>query len=220
MATRGCFVVLEGIDGSGKTTQMEALSAWLPRSGLLPRAANVVLTREPGGTAFGGALRELLLHPPANQVPGERAELLLYAADRAQHVVERILPALNAGHWVLSDRYSGSTEAYQGHGRGLSLEAIRQLETFATAGLQPALTLWLDVPLQEALLRREHRGNDRIEAEGEAFLQRVQEGFALLAQRPGWCRVEATGDPGTVTERCRQALLERCSPCDPAPPHG
>jgi dTMP kinase len=210
MANKGCFVVLEGIDGCGKTTQIQALSEWLPRSGLLPPAAHVVVTREPGGTAFGGARRELLLHPPAHQVPAERAELLLYAADRAQHVEERILPALNRGHWVLSDRFSGSTEAYQGHGRGLPLEAIRQLETLATAGLQPDLTLWLDLPLQEALLRRGHRGNDRIEAEGEAFLQRVQEGFALLAQRPGWCRVEASGDPWAVTERCRQALLERC----------
>ena len=220
MANRGCFVVLEGIDGCGKTTQIQALSEWLPRSGLLPADATVMVTREPGGTAFGVALRDLLLHPPSHQVPGERAELLLYAADRAQHVVERILPALEAGHWVLSDRYSGSTEAYQGHGRGLSLEAIGQLETFATAGLQPDLTLWLDVPLQEALKRRQHRGKDRIEAEGEAFLQRVQEGFALLAQRPRWCRVEATGDPEVVTERCRQVLLERCPHCGPSRPHG
>ena len=220
MADRGRFVVLEGIDGCGKTTQIQALSEWLPCSGLLPSGATVVVTREPGGTAFGGALRELLLHPPANLVPGERAELLLYAADRAQHVAERIVPALEAGHWVLSDRYSGSTEAYQGHGRGLSLEAIRQLETYATAGLQPDLTLWLDVPLQEALQRRRHRGNDRIEAEGEAFLQRVREGFALLAQRPRWCRVEATGTPGMVTERCRQALLEAWAQGGRSLPHG
>lgn len=221
MASRGCFVVLEGIDGCGKTTQIQALSHWLPRSGLIPGAADVVVTREPGGTAFGMALRDLLLHPPSNQVPGERAELLLYAADRAQHVAERIRPALEAGRWVLSDRYSGSTEAYQGHGRGLPLAEIRQLETFATAGLQPDLTLWLDVPLEEALQRRHHRGSDRIEAEGEAFLQRVQEGFALLAERCGWCRVEATGDPGVVTERCRMALLERFPLLDGGSvPHG
>jgi dTMP kinase len=220
MASRGSFVVLEGIDGCGKTTQIQTLSEWLPCSGLLPAHASVVLTREPGGTAFGLALRDLLLHPPSHQVPGERAELLLYAADRAQHVMERILPALEAGHWVLSDRYSGSTKAYQGHGRGLSLEAIGQLEAFATAGLQPDLTLWLDVPVGEALQRRQHRGRDRIEAEGEAFLRRVQEGFALLAQRPHWCRVEATGDVGVVSQRCRQALLERFPLCSPSPPHG
>ncbi|MFM9086819.1 MAG: dTMP kinase [Cyanobium sp.] len=209
MANRGAFVVLEGIDGCGKTTQIQALGEWLPASGLLPAHAHLVVTREPGGTAFGQALRDLLLHPPAQQVPRERAELLLYAADRAQHVAERILPALDAGHWVLSDRYSGSTEAYQGHARGLPLESIGQLEQFATAGLQPDLTLWLDVPLEEALRRRRPRGLDRIESEGQEFLQRVREGFALLAQRSGWCRVEASGDPGEVTERCRQVLLER-----------
>ncbi|MFN9645873.1 MAG: dTMP kinase [Cyanobacteriota bacterium] len=209
MTTEGRFVVLEGIDGSGKTTQIQALQEWLPTSGLIPPRKELVVTREPGGTAFGGALRELLLHPPALLVPGERAELLLYAADRAQHVAERIAPSLAAGHWVLSDRFSGSTEAYQGHGRGLPLEAIRQLERFATAGLRPDLTLWLDLPLEEALQRRRHRRGDRIEAEGEAFLARVHAGFQALAAGEAWWRVEATGDPATVAERCRQALRER-----------
>lgn len=221
MAHRGRFVVLEGIDGCGKTTQIEALRDWLPRSGLMPRAAEVVVTREPGGTAFGAALRDLLLHPPAEQVPVERAELLLYAADRAQHVAERIRPSLAAGHWVLSDRFSGSTSAYQGFGRHLPMEAIHQLEQFATDGLQPDLTLWLDVPLEEALQRRHHRGKDRIEAEGEAFLQRVHNGFQVLAETAGWRRVEATGHPTAVTERCYQALLE-CFPCpdDAGATHG
>ncbi|MEB3318945.1 MAG: dTMP kinase [Cyanobacteriota bacterium] len=219
MATRGRFVVLEGIDGCGKTTQIQALQEWLPRSGLLPPHKGLVVTREPGGTPFGEALRDLLLHPPADQVPGERAELLLYAADRAQHVAKRIAPSLAAGHWVLSDRYSGSTEAYQGHGRGLPLEAIRQLERFATVGLQPDLTLWLDLPLEEALRRRRHRRGDRIEAEGEAFLSRVHRGFQELAAGAGWWRVEATGDQAAVSERCRQALLERLAPADSSP-HG
>lgn len=209
MATRGRFVVLEGIDGCGKTTQIQALKAWLPGSGLVQPHSDLVVTREPGGTAFGAALRELLLHPPAHQTPGERAELLLYAADRAQHVAECIAPALAAGHWVLSDRFSGSTEAYQGHGRGLSLEAIRQLERFATAGLQPDLTLWLDLPLEEALRRRLHRRGDRMEAAGEAFLARVHQGFQVLAAGGNWCRLDATGDPATVSERCRQVLLGR-----------
>ncbi len=216
MATRGRFVVLDGIDGCGKTTQIAALREWLPRSGLIPPHRELLITREPGGTPFGAALRELLLHPPAQQAPGERAELLLYAADRAQHVAQRIAPALAAGHWVLSDRFSGSTEAYQGHGRGLSLEAIRQLEHFATAGLQPDLTLWLALPLEEALRRRRHRQSDRIEAEGDAFLERVQAGFEQLAQGPGWRRIEATGSPTAVGERCRQALLQRFAAADPA----
>jgi dTMP kinase len=218
MATRGRFVVLEGIDGCGKTTQIQALHTWLPRSGLISPHQQIVVTREPGGTAFGEALRELLLHPPAHQVPTELAELLLYAADRAQHVADRIVPSLAAGHWVLSDRYSGSTEAYQGHGRGLPLEAIRQLERLATNGLQPDLTLWLDLPLEEALRRRRHRKGDRIEAAGEAFLARVQQGFQGLAEGSDWWRVDATGSPTAVTERCRQAVMERfgasgsCSP--------
>lgn len=222
MATRGKLIVLEGIDGCGKSTQIAALRDWLPRSGLLPSQAEVVVTREPGGTAFGAALRDLLLHPPADQVPGERAELLLYAADRAQHVVERIVPALAMGHWVLSDRFSGSTVAYQGHGRGLPLEAIGQLERFATNGLQPDLTLWLDLPLGEALRRRGHRSLDRIEAEGAAFLQRVRGGFAALADQRGWRRVEATGHPSAVTNRCCQMVLESFSgPEGDAPPsHG
>ncbi|MFN5466115.1 MAG: dTMP kinase [Cyanobacteriota bacterium] len=225
MTCRGRFVVLEGIDGCGKTTQIEALREWLPKSGLMPRTAKVVVTREPGGTAFGAALRELLLHPPAHQVPGARAELLLYAADRAQHVAERIEPSLAAGHWVLSDRFSGSTAAYQGFGRGLPLEAIDQLEQFATGGLLPDLTLWLDVPLEESLQRRSKRAKkrleDRIEAEGQAFLKRVHIGFQTLADGAGWWRVEAMGQPTEVTERCCQALLE-CFPMlkDEAVAHG
>jgi dTMP kinase len=221
MASEGRFVVLEGIDGCGKTTQIQALQEWLPGSGLIPPGKQLIVTREPGGTAFGETLRGLLLHPPAHQVPEERAELLLYAADRAQHVAERIAPSLAAGHWVLSDRFSGSTEAYQGHGRGLPLEAIRQLERFATAGLRPDLTLWLDLPLEDALERRRHRSGDRIEAEGEAFLARVHRGFQALAAEAAWWRVEATGDLAAVSERCRQALRVRFAAAD-APPvsHG
>jgi dTMP kinase len=221
MATRGRFVVLEGIDGCGKTTQIRALQQWLPMSGLMPSQRKLVVTREPGGTAFGEALRDLLLHPPARLVPSERAELLLYAADRAQHVAERILPSLAAGHWVLSDRYSASTAAYQGHGRGLPLEAIEQLERFATQGLQPDLTLWLDLPLEEALRRRSHRLGDRMEAEGQAFMERVLRGFQGRAGGEGWWRIDATGDIATIAERCRQALLRRfASAAATTPPHG
>jgi dTMP kinase len=206
---RGRFIVLESIDGCGKTTQMQALQAWLPHSGLMPSGRNLVVTHEPGGSPFGQALRDLLLHPLADQVPVANAELLLYAADRAQHVAQHIAPSLAAGHWVLCDRYAGSTEAYQGHGRGLSLDAIGQLERFATDGLQPDLTLWLDLPLEEAIKRRRHRRGDRIEDEGEAFLERVHRGFQVQAMRRGWFRVDATGDPADVTERCRQALAQK-----------
>jgi len=206
MAERGRFLVLEGIDGCGKTTQLEQLRVWLPQSGLMPAGAELLVTREPGGTELGQALRQLLLHPPGDAAPGTTAELLLYAADRAQHVQQRIEPALAAGHWVLSDRFSGSTAAYQGYGRGLPLPLIDQLATIATAGLRPDLTLWLDLPLAESLARRGRRPADRIEASGEAFLQRVCDGFAQLAQQPGWCRIAADQPVDVVGAAIRAAI--------------
>ncbi|MEB3276710.1 MAG: dTMP kinase [Cyanobacteriota bacterium] len=213
---RGRFVVLEGIDGCGKSTQLQALAAWLPDSGLLPPSAALQTTREPGGTALGQALRQLLLHPPGEAAPETTAELLLYAADRAQHVQQTIAPALAAGDWVLSDRYSGSTAAYQGYGRGLPLPLIDQLEQIATGGLQPDLTLWLDLPLAEARRRRRDRGAgprpDRIEAAGETFLARVHQGFAQLAAERGWQPIAADQPPEQVSAACRLALLQRWTP--------
>jgi dTMP kinase len=206
VAPRGRFVVLEGIDGCGKTTQLEALRTWLPSSGLLAPGAQLIVTREPGGTALGAALRQLLLHPPGEAAPEPMAELLLYAADRAQHVEQVIRPALAAGHWVLSDRFSGSTAAYQGYGRGLDLPTIAQLEQLATGGLAPDRILWLELPLAESLRRRGARSADRIEASGEAFLQRVVDGFATLAREGGWRRVDATQVPEQVAESCRNQL--------------
>ena len=205
---RGRFVVLEGIDGCGKTSQIQALAAWLPASGLLPPGAEVITTREPGGTPLGLALRQLLLHPPGDAAPGSTAELLLYAADRAQHVQQCIQPALEAGHWVLSDRFTGSTAAYQGHGRGLSLPLIRQLEAIATGGLAADLTLWLDLPLADSLRRRGNRPADRIESAGNAFLQRVADGFAAEAADRGWRRIDAQQSLEVVAAACQAALLE------------
>ncbi len=206
---RGRFLVLEGIDGCGKTTQLEQLRRWLPGSGLLPDGADLVITREPGGTPLGQALRQLLLHPPEQAAPDSTAELLLYAADRAQHVQGRIAPALAAGHWVVSDRFAGSTAAYQGHGRGLPLPLIDALERIATGGLEPDLTLWLDLPLSEARRRRGVRPADRIEAAGDAFLARVQRGFAALAPDRGWCRIDAALPPQEVTAAITAAVRAR-----------
>ena len=208
LPSRGRFLVLEGIDGCGKTTQLRALAAWLPSSGLLPPGAELIITREPGGTALGLALRQLLLEPPAAAAPSPTAELLLYAADRAQHVERRIGPALTAGHWVLSDRYTGSTAAYQGYGRGLDLGLIAQLEQLATSGLEPDLTLWLDLPLADSLRRRGHRPADRIEAAGETFLARVAAGFAALAEQRRWSRIDATAPAAAVTRACQQVLAQ------------
>ena len=213
MTERGRFLVLEGIDGCGKTTQIQHLRQWLPSSGLMPEGAELVVTREPGGTELGRALRELLLHPPGAAAPCSTAELLLYAADRAQHVQEHIRPALEAGHWVLSDRFSGSTAAYQGYGRGLSLPLIEQLSLIACRGLQPDLTLLLDVPLAESLRRRGHRPADRIEASGEAFLARVCAGFVALAAQPGWQRLDGT-QPADQVSAALQAAITQCCRAD------
>jgi dTMP kinase len=215
----GRFVVLEGIDGCGKTTQIEALRAWLPVSGLMPPGSRLITTREPGGTPLGRALRELLLHPPAEAAPLPDAELLLYAADRAQHVAGVIRPALQAGHWVLSDRFTGSTAAYQGHGRELDLERIVALERLATGGLEADLTLWLDLPLEVSQQRRGHRPSDRIEAAGGGFLERVAAGFTSLAAERGWQRVDASPEASAVAQRCQALLLERFGPAA-APPGG
>lgn len=205
----GRFLVLEGIDGCGKTTQLEALRQWLPASGLLPAGAQLLVSREPGGTALGQALRGLLLHPPEAAAPCPTAELLLYAADRAQHVEATIRPALAAGHWVLCDRFAGSTAAYQGYGRGLSLALIAQLEAIATAGLRADLTLWLDLPLALSLQRRQGRAADRIEASGEAFLARVAAGFGQLAAQRGWPRLDASLPALEVTAACCRLLESR-----------
>jgi dTMP kinase len=208
---RGRFLVLEGIDGSGKTTQLEALAAWLPASGLMPGGSRLLCTREPGGTPLGRALRELLLHPPEAAAPCPDAELLLYAADRAQHVATVIRPALEAGHWVLSDRFSGSTAAYQGHGRGLALDRITALERLATGGLAADLTLWLDLPLAQSQRRRGGRPADRIEAAGLDFLERVAAGFAHLAQERGWRRIDAGDDPAAVALACQRAVADQAA---------
>jgi len=214
MTERGRFFVLEGIDGCGKTTQIERLRHWLPASGLMPAGAELLVTREPGGTELGLALRQLLLHPPGAAEPCSTAELLLYAADRAQHVQERIRPALEAGHWVLSDRFHGSTAAYQGYGRGLSLELIDQLSRIACRGLQPDLTLLLELPLQDSLRRRGHRVADRIEASGEAFLARVCAGFSALAAQPGWQRFDASQPVELVSAELQRAIAGCCAPHD------
>ena len=211
--TKGRFIVLEGIDGCGKTTQLQALHRWLPTSGLMPPGTQLVTTCEPGGTVLGLDLRELLLHCSNAAQPVPMAELLLYAADRAQHVAKVIRPALDRGDWVLCDRFTGSTAAYQGYGRGIDLEAIRALEYIATGGLQPYLTLWLDVSLAESCRRRGGELADRIEGEGVALLGRVADGFRILAHQRDWVCVDAERPVADVKKACRDIVrtaLETC----------
>ena len=211
--TKGTFIVLEGIDACGKTTQLQALRRWLPHSGLMPPGAQLVTTCEPGGTVLGLNLRELLLHCSTAAQPVPMAELLLYAADRAQHVAKVIRPALDRGDWVLCDRFTGSTAAYQGYGRGLNLGAIQDLEAIATGYLEPDLTLWLDVSLAESFRRRGDQLADRIEGEGDEFLSRVSYGFRELAAQRDWVCVNADQPVTDVTTTCRNIIRNALETC-------
>lgn len=175
--SHGVFITFEGVEGSGKSTQIERLRQYLGSMGYA-----VVVTREPGGTPIAEAIREVLLDP-ANSGMCPAAELLLYEAARAQHVDELIRPALEASKVVLCDRFADSTTAYQGAGRGLTPEILSRLHEIATGGMRPDLTVVIDVPAEVGLARARHAGAvDRIEAESIAFHERVREGFLGLAK--------------------------------------
>lgn len=203
----GKLLVFEGVEGCGKSTQLQILHAallkssglqQLQRRGLIP---HILATREPGGTELGLGLRQLLLGYHGEALMASRAELLLYAADRAQHVEEVIKPALAEGCWVLCDRFIDSTVAYQGYGRGLDLALIDQLNQVATGGLVPDLTLWLRLDAEAGLARTHQRGiADRMEQADLAFHQRVQGGFeALFEQHPDRIvAIDAMGGVDTV----------------------
>lgn len=181
----GCFITFEGVEGCGKSTQIALLRDFLAHAG-----HDVIVTREPGGTPIAEAIRHVLLDP-ANEAMNATAELLLYEAARAQHVHEKIIPALAAGQVVLCDRFADSTTAYQGAGRGQAPEILNGLHRMATGGVWPDLTLLLDVPVLTGLERARNRGRkDRIEQESVDFHQRVRDGFlALAAAEPDRIRV-------------------------------
>ncbi|MBI3092407.1 MAG: dTMP kinase [Candidatus Tectomicrobia bacterium] len=177
----GYFITFEGVEGSGKSTQCRLLAEALRQAGHA-----CVVSREPGGTPLGERIRELLLHAPGAAITS-LAELLLYLADRAQHVEEVLRPALAAGRVVLCDRFTDSTLAYQGDGRGHDRELLRQLNSVAGGGLVPDLTLLLDLPVEVGLRRLAERGAvasagaDRLERENLAFHQRVRRGYLAIA---------------------------------------
>nr|WP_228055419.1 dTMP kinase [Lusitaniella coriacea] len=174
----GRFIVFEGVEGAGKTTQIRAIADWLQAS--LPSEVPIFVTREPGGTALGQEIRKMLLEEDS---PDIIAELLLYAADRAQHVAAVLKPHLEKGSIILCDRYTDSTVAYQGYGRGIDLNLIAQLNGIATGGLRSDLTFWLDVNAAVGLDRVRERGAfDRIEQADLSFHQNVQRGFSQLAK--------------------------------------
>ena len=188
---KGKFIVFEGIDGSGKTTQINELSKWINSTDLIPKTNQLIITREPGGTKLGESIRSLLLHTNKETSPYSITELLLYAADRAQHVNEIIRPSINKGDWVISDRFCGSTLAYQGYGRKLDIKLIKNLETIATQGVSPDITFLLDIPVEESIKRRFSRKDDRIEREGIDFLKNVSFGFKTLSKENNWKTISA-----------------------------
>lgn len=197
------FLVLEGVEGSGKSTQARLLGQWLTGHGV-PH----VLTREPGGTTVGEEIRQILLH--GHEMPAE-SELLLMNAARAVFVREVVKPALAAGKIVIADRFYHSSIAYQGYGRGLPLDQVRAVCRFATGGLEPDLTILLDVPVELGESRRATRsGPDRIERAGTEFHRKVGEAYRLLpGTEEGVERVSGEGQPEVVQDRLRRLLIER-----------
>jgi dTMP kinase len=203
----GFFITLEGVEGSGKTTQTALVANELRLSG-----HRVTVTREPGGTRAGEAIRAIFLDPAVSLHAA--AELLLVLADRAQHVREKLKPALAAGEIVLSDRYSDSTVAYQGYGRGLNLKVLEELNRLASDGTRPDLTIVLDLAVETGLertrarVRGDVRGPDRFEGEQVEFHRRVREGFLTIARdEPNRVRtIDATAPVAEITSRIVEAI--------------
>ena len=205
---RGKFISFEGPEGGGKSTHVAALAETLRAEG-----KTVLVTREPGGTRLAelirGLVREELDDPPVT-----RAEVLLFLAARAQVVANVIKPALARGEWVLCDRFSDSTFAYQGYGRGIDVQLLKELNEFATEGLVPDLTILLDVPPEvsrERIAERQRATStsaDRIEAAGEAFHKRLREGFLALAKAEPerFSVIDSSGDPAEVDRMIREAV--------------
>jgi dTMP kinase len=190
----GLLIAIEGIDGAGKSTLAQALSAQLTSL-----QYTVVLTKEPGGTALGKKLREILQNQANPLDP--KAEFLLFAADRAQHFHETVIPHLQKGHIVISDRMADSALAYQGYGRGLDLDTLRSINTWAMQGLEPDIVLYIQVPYataRERIIKRNAQLTS-FEQEQESFLQKLVVGFdALLSNNPRCIKVDGTQDPDTV----------------------
>ncbi len=207
----GTFITFEGIDGSGKSTQLKLLKSFLRAHG-----CDAVVTREPGGTTLGLRLREALLDALEEVDP--LTELLVFAADRAQHVRRKLIPALESGAVVISDRYADATVAYQGAGRGFSPELISQIVELATGGLKPDLTLLFDVSIDESTNRTTRRSSgknqtrgarDRLDIEAAEFHGRVRDAYlAIAAAEPRRVKVIDTSGPVERThEQVKQVIV-------------
>ncbi len=202
--SRGRFITLEGIEGAGKSTVARYILEWLRG-----RGQRAVLTREPGGTPLAERVRELVLKPDGEALPAE-AEMLLMFAARSVHLANLIRPALERGDWVVCDRFTDATRAYQGGGRGLDRTAIEALAQLVHADLQPDLTLLLDLPVPTGMARaRARRGQtDRFEQEQAAFFERVRAAYLELAraEAPRFCVVDAARDLPAVQASVAAAL--------------
>ena len=201
MAERGRFITVEGIEGAGKSTQIDVLRQFLAAKGI-----SVVMTREPGGTPLGEAVRSVLLNPENGGMSMD-AELLLVFAARAEHLDKVIRPALESGQWVLSDRFTDATFAYQGGGRGISHGRIAALEQWVQGDLRPDLTLLLDVTVETGMARIAARGQpDRFEREDGAFFQRIRDNYLqrAAAEPRRFRRIDA----GVSVERVSQEVCD------------
>jgi dTMP kinase len=207
--TRGRFLTIEGIEGVGKTTQVARLSHYLAERGI-----DHVVTREPGGTPYAEKIRDLVLRPRDETLP-PAAELLLMFAARAVHLANQIEPVLNAGRWVVCDRFTDATYAYQGAGRGMSQADIRFLETLVQGALRPDLTLLLDVPVDVGLERSRQRDaggvRDRFDSEQAEFFERVREGYLSRARAEPrrMAIIDAVASMDEVTRRMTKVLESR-----------
>lgn len=208
--TRGRFITFEGPEGAGKSTHLKALAEKLKARGI-----PVLTTREPGGTLLGELVRKILQFNEAGEAPVPTAELLLFLASRAQLVNNVILPALERGEWVLSDRFCDSTFAYQGYGRGMDVAELRAINAFATQNLMPDVTLLLDIPQAESRQRVADRQGqaDRFEQERDTFHLRLAEGFRELAkQEPQRIRRIDSTQPQADTEAAVWAAVSPLLP--------
>ncbi|CAC9953094.1 Thymidylate kinase (EC 2.7.4.9) [uncultured Gammaproteobacteria bacterium] len=175
---KGKFITIDGVEGAGKSTQISFICDYLQAKGI-----NVILTREPGGTDLGEKIRELLLSTKTKSMHSD-SELLLMFAARNEHIHEKIIPALERGDWVLSDRFTDASYAYQGGGRGLDAERIEQLEQWVLQDFTPDMTLLLDIPVEQGMSRVESRGKkDRIELEAMDFFERVRQAYIARSEK-------------------------------------
>lgn len=198
----GMFITFEGTEGAGKTTQINRVKTFLEAEGF-----EVVTTREPGGTALGEKIRGLLLQDDMTQM----TELLLMFAARAEHLDKVIIPAISAGKWVLCDRFTESSYAYQGYARGISLEKIAVLENLIQGSLRPDCTFWFDIPIIEGMKRVQNRGEkDRFEVENLAFFEAVSEGFRSLSKERflQFYKIDALLSVDEVSDSIYQRLRE------------